>query len=231
MFTPYDWQESIGHRAQYVESRLASGTPVLMVSIPEGVLAFTVRRQARKVFEVYDRLIYSAIGQQSDVESLRVAAIDFTHQEGYQRSEQDVTIQRVVSALSQPLKKAFGDFSVAPFVVRALFAEVCETPEEDRYYVVDYDGDFSLRRGFAYLAPNEDGATAIKDAMAALDPSKWKAAEALEALKPVWARALDPEGDKAFETLTENLSLEAAILRRRTQVESRFRSLTGDEGV
>lgn len=226
MFTPYDWQEGIGHRAEYVESRLASGAPVLAVSLQEGILAFTVRRQARKIFEIYDRLMFSAIGQQSDVESMRSAAIDFAHQEGYQRSEQDVTIQRVVGTLSQPLKRAFGDFSTAPFVMRCLFMEVCRTPEEDMYCVMDYDGDYSIRRHYAYLAGAPEAVDVIKPALAELDLSKIKPEKAVEKLRPIWAKAMDPSGEKDFAKLTENLEPEAALLERHPQGEFRFKLLT-----
>ncbi len=226
MFTPYDWQESIGHRAQYVESRLASGAPVLAVSLQEGILAFTVRRQARKIFEIYDRLMFSAIGQQSDVESMRSAAIDFAHQEGYQRSEQDVTIQRVVGTLSQPLKKAFGDFSMSPLVMRCLFMEVCRTPADDTYCVMDYDGDYTIRKNYAYLAGAPEAVDVIKPALAELDLSKMKPEKAIEKLRPIWAKAMDPSGEKDFAKLTENLEPEAALMERDPKGEFRFKLLT-----
>lgn len=227
MFTPYDWQEGIGHRAQYVESRLSTGTPVLAVSIDAGIVALTVRRQSRKLFEVYDRLLYSAIGQQSDAETLRVAAIDFAHQEGYQRSEADVTIQRVVMAMSQPLKRAFADFNTVPFVVRSLFVEVGDTPDEDQYYLLDYDGDFMIRRQMAYLVGSEEAASAVKERYAALEPAALSPEAAVEALKPIWASALDPSGEKDFATLTANLTPEAALLVRNPTGEIRFRLLLG----
>src|SRR6476661_1608987 len=113
MLTPYDWQEGIGNRAQYIEGKLAQGSPVLALSRPEGILFFTYRRQTRKIYEIYDRLILAGIGQQSDVDAIRNAALEFASREGFQRSEEDVTIQRVVNALSAPLKRAFGDFGSA----------------------------------------------------------------------------------------------------------------------
>jgi len=63
MITPYDWQEGIGHRASYVDNKLAQGSPVMAISIGEGILLLTYRRQARKIYEIYDRLAYAAIGQ------------------------------------------------------------------------------------------------------------------------------------------------------------------------
>ena len=82
MFTPYDWQEGIGHRAQYIQAKLAQGAPVIAVSIPAGILVFTYRRQSRKVYEIYDRIIFAGIGQQSDVEAVRIAALEFASKEG-----------------------------------------------------------------------------------------------------------------------------------------------------
>ncbi len=64
MNTPFDWQEAVGHRASYIESRLALGTPVLAVSIDAGIVLFTYKRQARKLFEIYDHLAMAGIGQQ-----------------------------------------------------------------------------------------------------------------------------------------------------------------------
>jgi proteasome alpha subunit len=139
MLTPYDWQEGIGHRMSFIEGRLIAGSSILAMSIPDGVIVFSYRRHTQKIFEIYDQLVFSAIGQQSDVEALRIAALDFAHQEGFSRSERDVTIRRVVSALSAPIKRAFADFSSAPFVIRALFSEVCRTPEEDTFAILDYE--------------------------------------------------------------------------------------------
>ena len=77
------------------------------LSYDKGVLLFTVKRTQRKIFEIYDQLMYSAIGNQADVEAVRLAAIDFAHQEGFHRSPDDVSIQRLVGfAISPPLKRS-----------------------------------------------------------------------------------------------------------------------------
>ena len=70
------------------------------------------------------------------------------------RGEEDVTVQRVVSALSEPVKRAFSDFSSAPIVARSIFAEVGLTPDEDIYFTLDFDGDFRTSRRFAAIAVN-----------------------------------------------------------------------------
>ena len=175
--SPFDWQEGIGHRAQYVESRLAAGVPVVAFSHAEGILIGTYRSQARKVYEIYDRLAYAGIGLQSDIEAVRVAAVDFAHQEGYQRSQDDVTIQRVISVLSAPVKRAFSDFQMSPLVIKCLFAEVEDTVEKDRYYTIDYDGDYAVCRNCSVIAGTDEARDKLSDlldrkAMAKSTPEK-----------------------------------------------------------
>lgn len=135
MYSPYDWTQSVQHRRDYVQDRLRVGSPVVGVSFPGGVLLVTVRRGQAKIFDIYERLMFSALGAQSDVESIRLAAVDFAHREGFSRSPDDVTAHRVVGvALSPACKRAFGDVFANPFVIRCLFAELGAAPERDVFY-------------------------------------------------------------------------------------------------
>lgn len=227
MITPYDWQEGIGNRAQYIEGKLKQGSPVLAVSIDAGILVYTMRRQVRKIFEVYDRLVFSAIGQQSDVEALRSAAVEFAHQEGYNRSEQDVTIQRVVTALSASVKKAFSDFSTAPLVARSVFAEVGETLDDDLYYTLDYDGDYAISHRFALVTGTHEVADQVKGKVESLAPSLTPE-QALEALRDIWVEAMAATDDsQPIDEITRDLVPEALLLERSDAREDRFRVLTG----
>jgi proteasome alpha subunit len=228
VFTPYDWQESMGNRASYIEAKLSQGAPAMAVSLKAGILVFTYRRQAKKIYEIYDRLIFAAIGQQSDIESLRTAAVEFTHQEGYNRSEQDVTIQRVASALSTPLKRAFGDFSTAPFVARSLFAEVHPRVDEDLYYTLDYDGNFTVSRRCAAIAGTDTILSALRkrvsDMKANIDPEV-----AMRQLEDIWAASLDPDDESKDEDQIGDLRPEAVLLERSADHENRFRTLTPED--
>ncbi len=222
MYTPYDWQEGVGNRAQYIEGKLAQGVPVLAVSLEEGILVFTYRRQAMKIYEVYDRLLFSGLGQQSDVEALRVAAVDFAHQEGYNRSEQDVTIQRVATAMSAPLKKAFSDFGSSPLIARLLFAEVNATPAEDVYYILDYDGDYAIHKQSAFLV----GSDALQNSFAGKleGLGGLSTAAALEKVQELWQKGVTSE-ETPIEELIEGLQPEAVLFERSGARENRFRRL------
>lgn len=229
MFTPYDWQEGIGNRAQYIEAKLSQGAPALALSLPDGILVFTYRRQGRKIYEIFDRLVFAGLGQQSDIEAVRVAALEFASREGYNRSEEDVTIQRVATAMSAPLKRAFADFGAAPIVARCLFGEVGPTPADDLYYALDYDGDYTMHRQAAVIAGSLDTADAMRERLlsAEIEPDPLRM---VESLKQIYHQALraDDESD-AGERLLDGLSPEAVLLERSSARENRFRLLTPEE--
>lgn len=234
MYSPYDFNQSIAHRAEYVEERLKNGAPVVGLSYDAGVLLFTVKRTQRKVFEIYDELMYSAIGAQADVEAVRLAAIDFAHQEGFARSPDDVSIQRLVGfAISPAIKRTFSDPMTSPHVIRAIFAEVGSTPDKDSFFVLNYDGEFSNAAKFAVAA----GSQASEDAMRAelekhTDLPDLKTA--LQRARDAWRAggstpgSEDNEDDALAEALKEG-QVEAAILERDTPRESKFRLLSESE--
>lgn len=239
MYSPYDFNQSIAHRAEYVEERLKSGSPVVGLSYDNGVLLFTVRRNQRKVFEIYDQLMYSAIGAQADVEAVRLAAIDFAHQEGFSRSPDDVSIQRLVGfVLSPAIKRAFGDPMTAPNVLRAVFAEVGKSPEQDAFFVLNYDGEFTNTSRYGFVA----GSTAGEDAMRE-ELEKHKEIPdlqtALQRAVAVWRKGSAPSEDEDGESDAsknkllndefEDGELEVGVLERNTPRESKFRLLGKDE--
>jgi proteasome alpha subunit len=239
MLTPYDFQENLQQRAQYIRNRLRAGSPVIGISYDNGVLLLALKRRGRKVYEVYDRLMFSAIGNQADVENLRLAAIDFAHQEGFVRSPDDVTIQRVVGfALSPALKKAFGDPLTTPFVARALFAELHDTPERDQFYTLNYDGEFLPYERFAAIGGTQ---TAEEQAMHYLEAQLTRL-PTLESALPIaliaWGVAYEAAQQEDVDAVSEDAArnrlremlgeaqVEVGILERQTLRENRFRLLT-----
>src|SRR5437763_11799459 len=153
MFSPFDFNEADRHRRDHVEDRLKEGSPIVGISFDAGLLLLTVRQTLRKVFEIYDRMIFSAIGKQADVEAVRIGSINFAHQEGFDRSPDDVTAQRLVGfQLSPALKRLFGDQFNSPAVIRAIFGELGTTPAEDAFFILNYDGEFTQIHAFAAIA-------------------------------------------------------------------------------
>lgn len=139
---PYRWLEAISNRREYIRDQLKGGTPVFALSRPEGILLFGVGQGQSKVFEIYDRHGFAALGHPVDIEKVRQAAIEAAHLEGFTRSARDVTLRRLISfSLSSTLKNAFEQVFSPPFIIECIFAELGEQPAQDSLVRVHYDGD------------------------------------------------------------------------------------------
>src|SRR6476469_7351748 len=122
---PYRWVEAIANRREYIESQLASGSPIAAVGYREGILVLTLGRMRQKIFEIYDRIALGAIGHPGDIERLRMAAIELASTEGFTRSAADVSLRRLAYySLSPVMKNAFEQIYGAPFLARLLFVEI-----------------------------------------------------------------------------------------------------------
>jgi proteasome alpha subunit len=239
-YSPYDWNQAIRHRSEYIEERLRDGSPVAGLSYPEGILLLTVRRSQRKLFEIYDRLIFAGIGNQSDLETFRLAAIDFAHREGFARSPDDVTAQRLVGlGLSPALKKQFGDPFGTPFVLRAIYAELSDRREDDLFFMLNYDGEFSSNTRLAVVAGTRAAEERMVellqgsvDSIATTEQAVRLALEAwAEGRRHVYRSPDDEEGatPDLARFIRDELAdgtVEAALLERQTTRESRFRLLS-----
>jgi proteasome alpha subunit len=141
---PYRWVEAIANRREYIETQLASGSPITALGYRDGILFLTLGGARQKIFEIYDRIALGAIGHPGDIERLRMAAIELASAEGFTRSTADVSLRRLVHySLSPVMKSAFEQIYGPPYLARMLFAEVGELPEEDLFLRVEYDGEIA----------------------------------------------------------------------------------------
>ncbi|MGO8671157.1 MAG: hypothetical protein ACLQVD_07335 [Capsulimonadaceae bacterium] len=247
-YSPYDWNESIQQRNEYIEDRLKDGSPVIAIAYDDGLVLFTMRQTQRKVYEVYDRLMMSAIGNHSDIEQIRVGAIDAAHVEGFERSPDDVSVQRLVSfRISPAIKRVYSDPFAQPVVFRGIFAELGKTADRDVLMTVSYDGEFANSPGIAVVA----GTAYAEDRMKSHLKSETETgtpslAVALRACLYAWGigkKHLDAEdrsdadysqdreksGDVSSfiaKQLTETWGPEVAVLERSSHRDNRFRLLT-----
>src|SRR5947199_9948844 len=136
---PYRWVEAIANRAEYIETQLASGSPIVAFGYREGILFLTMGRTRQKLFEIYDRIAMGAIGHPGDIERLRMAAIELASTEGFTRSAADVSLRRLAYySLSPVLKTAFEQIYGAPYLTRMLFAEVGPRPGDGLFLRIEY---------------------------------------------------------------------------------------------
>lgn len=160
---PYRWVDAINQRRDYIEEQLKRSSPVVAVSVNEGVLLVSFFRRSSKIFEVYDRMAMGAIGHPADIELIRMAAINTTHLEGFARSSKDVSIRRLTMfTLSPRLKSAFEDVMSSPMIYRGIFVQVAESPKEDFFLDLDFDGQVQPGKGSAVISNAEDVSDRIR---------------------------------------------------------------------
>ncbi|MBN2507404.1 MAG: 20S proteasome subunit A/B [Verrucomicrobia bacterium] len=150
---PYRWLEAIANRREYVREQLKGGTPVFAVSRPEGILLLGVGHGHSKVFEIYNRHGFAALGHPVDIEKVRQVAIEAAHLEGFNRSAEDVTLRRLISfALSPSFKNSFEQIFSPPLIVEAIFAEIGDRPEGDVLVRLHFDGNHHYDAGGVQVA-------------------------------------------------------------------------------
>jgi proteasome alpha subunit len=163
---PYRWLEAISNRREYIRDQLKTGTPVFALSRPEGILLLGVGQGQSKVFEIYDRHAFAALGHPVDIERVRQAAIEAAHLEGFNRSAKDVTLRRLISfSLSGMLKTAFEQIFSPPLILESLFAELGDNPSQDILVRLHYDGDHRYEPSGIVVAHH--------DLQAEAEASKW----------------------------------------------------------
>lgn len=245
---PYRWVEAIANRREYVEDQLRRGSPVVLLNYADGLLLLTVSRETRKVFEIYDRIGFAALGHPADIERMRLAAIDLAHVEGFNRAVEDVSLRRLVNyGMSPALKTAFEQVLSAPYIVKMLLAELGDDPEHDLIVKLDYDGSLArseveLKEPFDVLA----GAGKAEETMLRYlvdhngNPRR-SLDDALRLAAQTWAigmHAAEQKDDAEVEeidpvkVLREHLKVrhvEAAVLDRTRPATGRFRLLDEKE--
>jgi proteasome alpha subunit len=230
---PYRWVEAIANRREYIDTELASGSPIIGMSFAQGILLLTFSRDRRKIFEIYDRIALGGIGHPGDLERLRMLAIELASTEGFSRSVADVSLRRMASySFSPALKEAFEQVYGAPYLVRLLFAEVGNEPTEDLLLRIDYDGSThanakaggGVRENFSAIAGTRRGLEEIEKYLRGASVSDLK--HAVEVAIHAWGVGLyfadedhtevPDDGDlKEFiKSRLEEYSLEGALLER-----------------
>ena len=248
---PYRWVEAIANRREYIETQLASGSPIAAVSFRDGILFLTRGGARQKLFEIYDRIAMGGIGHPGDIERLRMAAIELASTEGFTRSAADVSLRRLAFySLSPVLKAAFEQVYGPPYLARMLFAEIGDAPANDLFLRIEYDGAIATngemradtRRAFG-VASATSGST---DQMASFLEQEHEPAapfeKAFASASDAWivgSMALGEGGTRELpnaEAIAAYRSeqaregaIEAAILERTSRSALRYRTLGEDE--
>lgn len=248
---PYRWVEAVANRREYIETQLATGSPIVAVGFRDGILFVALGRTRQKLFEIYDRIAMGAIGHPGDIERLRMAAIELASTEGFTRSAADVSLRRLTFySLSPLLKTAFEQIYGAPYLARLLFAEIGDKPEDDLFLRVEYDGAITTngasfanaRQDFGALSGTRASTELMEKYLAEHHKTDATLSSALKTALDVWTIgmiALSDEGARelpakdaiatAQKKHLESSGLEAALLERDAKLKIRYRNLTDAE--
>ena len=248
---PYRWVEAIANRREYIETQLASGSPIAAVGFSEGILFLTLGRSRQKIYEIYDRIAMGAIGHPGDIERLRMAAIELASAEGFTRSAADVSLRRLAYySLSPVMKAAFEQIYGPPYLARLLFAEVGDTTEEDLFLRVEFDGAIAAsgssvsqsRQPYAVLSASQHSTEMMESFLKNEhhpDADFQKAAKtALDAWSVGHLIMADDEAEqlpdrgaitKHRDEQLATAGIEAAILERGGKSRIRYRTLTDEQ--
>ena len=248
---PYRWVEAIANRRDYVETQLATGSPIVALGYRDGILFVTLGRSRQKVFEIYDRIAMGAIGHPGDIERLRMAAIELASTEGFTRSAADVSLRRLAYySLSPVLKAAFEQVFGAPYLARMIFAEIADKAEDDLFLRIEYDGAIALaggafgevRQHFGVLSGTRASAELMENYLQKRHEPNATLPRALALAVDAWTVGHLSLGDEAARELpakdalvTERAKqlrergMEAAILERSGKISIRYRPLTEAE--
>ena len=231
---PYRWLEAIGNRREYIREQLKGATPVFACSRPEGILLLGIGHGQSKVFEIYDRHAYAALGHPVDIERIRQSAIEAAHMEGFTRSTRDVTLRRLISfALSPTMKTSFEQIFSPPIMVEAIFAELGETPAEDVLVRVHFDGNHHYETSGVLVAHSdskreEEAAAWIRKSLTPNTPLAQVALICATAWRTMMAEKpfTDLTLDGSLETNVEGKVIEAGLLDRKATGHVHYRGLT-----
>ncbi|OGW15230.1 MAG: proteasome subunit alpha [Nitrospinae bacterium RIFCSPLOWO2_12_FULL_47_7] len=235
---PFRWIEAISTRHSYVREKLGKGQPVIAVPFNEGALLMGFSPQPGKIFEIYDRIAMGGLGHPADVEKLRMTLLDLAHIEGFNRSEQDVNISRLLQfGIAPALKQNFEEVMRAPYLVQLLLVEL-DQESQPLFYRLNYDGHWETFKSGAIITGNIRMAEWIDKEIPKIPFSTLPLDQALQKACNLWEEGhkqlSDGEKEKGEEPVTlkeafKKWNLESAILSRISPNRCLYRAVTPQE--
>jgi proteasome alpha subunit len=183
---PFRWMEAISTRHSYVQEKLKKGQPVLAVPYKDGALVMGFTAQPGKIFEVYDRIALGSLGHPADVERLRMTLLDMAHMEGFNRSDKDVTLARLLQfGIAPAMKQNFEEVMRAPYLVKLLFAEI-DFDNRPLFFRLNYDGHWEMFKKGVVISGNDKESGWIQKQIEQTDFASFSLEQALKEACRLW---------------------------------------------
>ena len=251
---PYRWLEAVNDRRDYIEDQLRGGSPVVGLKYDDGLLLVTIGRGQRKIFEVHDRIVLSAIGHSADIERLRMMATDTASVQGFQSSVDDVTLHRLTNFVLGPtIKQSFEAIFGSAYIIKMLLAELGVRGVGEGFVSLNYDGTVQSNQHREVIGGTHEAETAMQNYLSTADASEFSLTSALQLALETWVvgwelgvqqaedhsdedanEGSEPTMDKErlHQVLRDELKsgeIEGAVLEASRQSNNKFRLLTSDE--
>ncbi len=136
-------------RAEYARKNISRGRNVVALSCADGVLlvAENVSSALHKLYELYDRIGFAAVGRYNEFENLRTAGVRMADLRGYSYDRRDVNAASLAKAYAQTLGAIFSE-QTKPFEVEICVAGVGADAQGDELYRLTFDGSINDEPGY-----------------------------------------------------------------------------------
>ena len=233
---PFRWTEAVSNRHGYVQGKLQKSQPVLAVPYSEGALLLAICPQPGKIYEVYDRIAMGGAGHPADVERLRMALLDMAHLEGFNRSEKDVTLTRLLQfGLAPALKQNFEEIQRAPYLAQLLLVEI-GADNSTRFFKLNYDGHWETSQSGAIIGGPQKIADWVQKEITNKTFASYPLDQALLEICSLWEQGKkqlekdEPEDSPmTLKDAFEQWIVEGAVLCRTTSRKTLYRTLSENE--
>ena len=140
-------------RADFARKGISRGRSVVVVQYRDGILfvAENTSQALHKISEIYDRIVFAAVGRYNEFENLRIAGVRLADLRGYSYDRRDVTGRSLANAYAQTLGTIFSSGAEKPYEIEIFVAEVGDSVPDDQIYRLTYDGSVADEQGFAVM--------------------------------------------------------------------------------
>lgn len=237
---PFRWMEAIATRHSYVQEKIKNGQPVMGVPYKDGALLLGFAPQPGKIFEIYDRIALGALGHPADVEKLRMTLLDTAHLEGFNRSDKDVTLARILQfGIAPGMKQNFEEIARAPYLVQLLMMEL-DFNGNSHFFRMNYDGHWEILKKGGAIAGDPEIMEWIQNKIESTSFSDLPLEKALVESCKIWEESKKHfadkeedsekvEGPTSLKDAFDKWVLEAAVLSNSTAKKSLYRAISIDE--
>jgi proteasome alpha subunit len=213
-------EQQMKDRADFARKNIARGRGVVVLQYDNGIVLVAENRSRalHKISEIYDRIVFAAVGRYNEFENLRIAGLRSADLRGYSYDRRDVSARGLANLYAQVLGGIFSSVGEKPYEVELFVAEVGESVESDQVYRLTYDGSVADEHGYAVMGGSAEQ-------IAAYLQQHYQPGPSLSGALALAIDALGHDGDGP-RTLDAN-QLEVAVLDRTRSQKRKFRRLVG----